>query len=70
MRLIARYAKELENDFEIITVYEDEIKKSVFQKKNLGLKLWQNGIRQLYGLSEKCMMILVSSQKMLLTNAH
>ncbi|UCN00203.1 NADH-quinone oxidoreductase subunit C [Sulfurimonas sp. SWIR-19] len=34
MRLIARYAKELENDFEIITVYEDEIKKESISKEN------------------------------------
>ncbi len=38
MRLIARYAKELENDFEIITVYEDEIKKECISKEKPRLK--------------------------------
>ena len=34
MRLIARYAKELENEFEIITVYEDETQKELVPKTN------------------------------------
>ncbi|SFV67215.1 Formate hydrogenlyase subunit 5 [hydrothermal vent metagenome] len=33
MRFIARYAKELENNFEIITVYEDEITKESISKQ-------------------------------------
>jgi len=34
MRLIARYAKELEDAFEIVTVYEDEIVKEQVSKEN------------------------------------
>ena len=38
MRLIARYAKELENDFEIITVYEDKTQIDIVSKTNPTIK--------------------------------
>ena len=38
MRLIARYAKELENDFEIITVYENETQIDTISKANPTIK--------------------------------
>ncbi|WP_294956243.1 NADH-quinone oxidoreductase subunit C [Sulfurovum sp.] len=38
MRLIARYAKELENAFEIITVYEDETQRELVSKEHPHIK--------------------------------
>ncbi len=38
MRLIARYAKELEDTFEIITVYEDETQREVVSKEHPHIK--------------------------------
>ncbi|QOP45928.1 NADH-quinone oxidoreductase subunit C [Sulfurimonas paralvinellae] len=38
MRLIARYAKELQNDFEIITVYEETIEKELVSKEQPKIK--------------------------------
>ena len=38
MRLIARYAKELEDAFEIITVYEDEMQRELVSKENPRIK--------------------------------
>jgi len=38
MRFIARYAKELEKSFEIVTVYENEIQKEKISKENPSIK--------------------------------
>ena len=38
MRLVARYVKELENEFEIITVYDDKIDKELISKENPKIK--------------------------------